>query len=316
MVRVAEEWFAVCGGCEVSILDIGEPLLDLLPQLQFVHMPVLMDHKLYGQTGEKTSMEIPEADVGIITGGIRNAENRELAQEMRKKCKTIIALGSCACFGGIPAMGNMYTNDEIFDTVYRNTKSTEKGATPNPNPTQDIPALTDRVYSVGEVIKVDVSIPGCPPVPGWIVEALTALLSGKPFTLAERSVCDVCPTVREKKSAGGTIRRPLQSAEFTPGRYDNMRCLNEQGILCLGPATRAGCNYIMGAEPSEQIPRCVKAYMPCRGCFGPIRAGANPMVDMMGAISSIGLDPKLIEDRMATFNRFIGAGRLRPLPKK
>ncbi len=53
MVRVAEEWLNICGGCEVTILDIGEPLLDLLPQLQFVHMPVLMDHKYFGQTRRK-----------------------------------------------------------------------------------------------------------------------------------------------------------------------------------------------------------------------------------------------------------------------
>ena len=57
MVKVAEEWFAVCGGCEVSILDIGEPLLDLLPSLDFVHIPVLMDHKLYGQMGEKSARD-------------------------------------------------------------------------------------------------------------------------------------------------------------------------------------------------------------------------------------------------------------------
>ena len=303
MVRVAEEWFAVCGGCEVSILDIGEPLLDLLPSLEFVHMPVLMDHKLYGQTGEKSRMEIPDADVGIITGGIRNQENKELAEEMRRKCKIIISLGSCANFGGIPALGNMYTNAEIYDTSYRKTPSTEPGA----NPSEGLPALTDRVYSVNEVIKVDVSIPGCPPTPEWIASALVSLLEGKTFSLPERSVCDDCPTVREKK-AQVNIRRPLQPAEFTPGRYDNMRCMNEQGILCLGPATRTGCGG------SEKTPRCIKAYMPCRGCYGPIRAGANPMVDMMGALSSVGLDPKQIEDRMATFNRFIGAGRLRPMP--
>jgi F420-non-reducing hydrogenase small subunit len=303
MVRVAEEWFAVCGGCEVSILDIGEPLLDLLPSLEFVHMPVLMDHKLYGQTGEKSHMEIPEADVGIVTGGIRNQENKELAEEMRRKCKIIISLGSCANFGGIPALGNMYNNSDIFDMSYRKTSSTEAGD----NPTQGLPAFTDRVYSVNEVIKVDISIPGCPPTPEWIAGALTALLQGKSFALPERSVCDDCPTVREKK-AKVNIRRPLQNAEFTPGRYDNMRCMNEQGILCLGPATRTGCGGF------EKTPRCIKAYMPCRGCYGPIRAGANPMVDMMGALSSVGLDPKQIEDRMATFNRFIGAGRLRPMP--
>jgi F420-non-reducing hydrogenase small subunit len=311
MVRVAEEWFAICGGCEVSILDIGEPLLDLLPQLDFVHMPVLMDHKLFGQTGEKSEMEIPEADVGIITGSIRTDENKELAEEMRKKCKTIIALGSCACFGGIPALANMYSVSEIFDTVYRESKSTEAADAP----TEDLPPLTDRVYAVSEVIKVDLSLPGCPPVPDWIVEALTALLEGKPFSLAERSVCDVCPVVREKK-ADITLKRPLQNAVFTPGEYNKMRCLNEQGILCLGPATRAGCNYSAFVPPDEQVPRCIKAYMPCRGCFGPIRPSANPMVDMMGALSSVGLDPKLIDDRMATFNRFIGAGRLRPLPKR
>jgi F420-non-reducing hydrogenase small subunit len=311
MVRVAEEWFAVCGGCEVSILDIGEPLLDLLPQLDFVHMPVLMDHKLYGQTGEGSKMEIPEADVGIISGGVRNQENKELAEEMRAKCKIIISLGSCACFGGLPALGNMFTADQIYNTVY-STDSTEEGPRPD---TSEVPALLDRVYAVSEVIKVDVSLPGCPPVPDWIAEAITSLLEGKEFVLPERSVCDVCPVVREKK-AEITLMRPLQNAKFTPGKYDTMRCLNEQGILCLGPATRAGCHYSVSATHEEQIPRCVKAYMPCRGCFGPIREGANPMVDMMGAISSIGLNPREIEDRMATFNRFIGSGRLRPMPQR
>ena len=104
MVRVAEEWLSTCAGCEVAILDLGEALLDLLPKLEFVHMPVLMDHKYYGQTGEKAALEIPEADVGIISGCIRNEENKQIAEEMRKKCKTIIAIGSCANFGGLPAL--------------------------------------------------------------------------------------------------------------------------------------------------------------------------------------------------------------------
>ena len=63
-IKVAQEWFAICGGCEVTVLDVGEPLLDLLPELEFVHMPVIMDHKVYGQTGEETQANIPEADVG------------------------------------------------------------------------------------------------------------------------------------------------------------------------------------------------------------------------------------------------------------
>ena len=307
MVRVAEEWLATCGGCEVTILDIGEPLLDLLPKLEFVHMPVIMDHKYYGQVGEKTTLEIPEADVGIISGSIRNEENRRVAQEMRNKCKTLVAIGSCANFGGIPALGNMYTVQEIFDKVYRGTRSTDPGDTP----AVDIPPFTDRVYAVSEVVKVDVQLPGCPTTPELVAEALTCLLEGKPFTLAERSVCDDCPTKREKKAVT-KLKRPLEQVEFAPGQpMSEVRCFMEQGYLCQGPATRSGCG---GAD---KIPRCVRAYMTCRGCFGPIRAGANPMVDMMGALSSVGLNPREIEDRMATFNRFIGVvGRLRPMPTR
>ncbi|MEW5759605.1 MAG: methyl viologen-reducing hydrogenase [Candidatus Thermoplasmatota archaeon] len=304
-VKVAEEWFAICGGCEVSILDIGEPLLDVLPKLEFVHMPVIMDHKYYGQTGTNTVLEIPEADVGIISGGIRNEENKHIANEMRKKCKTIIALGSCACYGGVPALANMFTLQELYDKVYRDSKSTESANTPD----KDIPKLTDKVLAVDEVIKVDVYLPGCPTTPELIVEALTSLLEGKAFTLSERSVCDDCPVKREKKAVT-KLKRPLESVDGVGKPLEQVRCFMEQGFLCQGPATKSGCGG------KEKTPRCVKAYMTCRGCFGPIRKGANPMVDMMGALSSIGLDPKEIVDRAPTFNRYIGAhGTLKPLPK-
>src|SRR3989304_7565888 len=118
-VKVAEEWLNICGGCEVTILDIGEPLLDLLLKLDFVHMPVLMDHKYYGQTGEKAELEIPEADVGIISGGVRNEKEKHVTEEMRKKCGTLIALGSCACYGGIPALANMFPLEALYQKVYR-----------------------------------------------------------------------------------------------------------------------------------------------------------------------------------------------------
>lgn len=305
-VKVAEEWLNICGGCEVTILDIGEPLLDLLPKLEFVHMPVLMDHKYFGQTGEKTEMEIPEADVGIISGGIRNEKEKHVAEEMRKKCKTLISLGSCACFGGIPALANQYPLEEIYDKVFRQSKTTNSADTP----AEDIPPLTDRVYAIDEVVKVDVYIPGCPTSPELIAQALTSLLEGKTFEIPERSVCDDCPAKREKKAITA-IKRPLESIVPLGQKLEDSRCFMELGYLCLGPVTKSGCGG------SEKVPRCIKAFMPCRGCFGPIRAGANPMVEMMGALSSIGLDPRLILDRRSTFQRYIGAqGRLRPLPKR
>jgi F420-non-reducing hydrogenase small subunit len=304
--RLAEEWFAICGGCEVTILDIGEPLLDVLKNVSIVHMPVLMDHKLYGQTGEGKAMEIPEAEIGLISGGIRTEEHREIAREMRRRCKTLVALGSCACFGGVPALANQYTTEDLLDKVYRGSVTTD----PDGIPREELPPITDRVYAVSEEVKVDVFLPGCPTTPEMVTDALTALLEGKPFSLPAKSVCDECPTRREKKAVS-TLKRRLEAPDFTPGRpLSEMRCLMEQGFMCLGPATRAGCGGRDG------VPRCIRAYMPCEGCFGPLSEKANVMVDMMGALASIGLDPKAIPDRAATFNRFSGAGRLRPLPKR
>lgn len=312
-VKVAEEWLNICGGCEVSILDIGEPLLDILPELEFVHMPVLMDHKYFGQKGEGTELTIPEADIGIVSGGVRNEKEKHVLEEMRKKTKILISLGSCASFGGIPAMANMYTLDALYDKVYRDSVTTDLADTPAEN----LPPLLDRVYALDEIITVDVHIPGCPPNPDMIVDALTALLEGKPFELPERSVCDDCPVKREKKAAGGQIKRPLEEMQFDQGGpWENTRCFMEQGYLCLGPVTRSGCSRVY-EEGGPKVPRCVAGYMPCRGCFGPIRKGASPLVDMMGALSSIGLDAKQVVDRRALLNRYIGGQkRLRPLPQR
>lgn len=309
-VRVVEDWLNACSGCEISILNIGEPLLGLLPQLEFVHITALVDHKLYGQLGEKTAMDVPEADVAIVTGAVRNAEHKHQLEEMRKKSKVLIALGSCASYGGIPAHANMWKNEEIFEKIYRGCVTTE----PSPDPQHpNVPQWTPTCLAIDEVVKVDVTIPGCPPHPDWIVEALTALLEGKTsWKLPERSVCDTCPVIREQKSGSGPVKRCFENLEFDPEQgLEKMRCINEQGFLCMGPVTLAGCAGTSG------VPRCVQARTPCRGCFGPIRKGARPMVDMMGSLTSAGLDPKTVVDRRAIMNRYIGAHNyLTPLPAR
>ena len=308
-VNVASEWLNACSGCEISILNTGEALLDLLAQLNFVHIPALVDHKYYGQLGDGTTLEIPEATVGIVSGGIRNTEHKHVLEEMRKKVKLLIAMGSCACYGGIPAQANMFNQAEVFDKVFRGCASTD----PAPNPEHpNLPKWTAACQALDEVTQVDLAIPGCPPHPDWIVDALLAVLAGKTWSLPERSVCDTCPVIREKKSGGGSIKRVLANAEFNPEEgLDKMRCLNEQGVFCMGPVTLAGCCGKVG------VPRCVHARTPCRGCFGPVRKGAKPMVDMMGALTSVGLDPKTLVDRRAIMNRYIGAhGYLTVVPAR
>jgi F420-non-reducing hydrogenase small subunit len=231
-------------------------------------------------------------------------------QEIRKKTKFLIALGTCACHGGVPAQANMFKSEDVFEKVFRQSPSTD----PSPDPEDpSVPKWTPTCAAVDEVVKVDISIPGCPPHPDWIVEAITALLEGKTaWSLPERSVCDTCPVIREKKSGGGPVKRWLQNMQFNPEEgLDKMRCFNEVGFLCNGPVTLAGCAGKAG------VPRCVQARTPCRGCFGPIRKGAQPMVDMMGALSSVGLDAKSMLDRRAMLNRYIGGhGVLKVLPAR
>jgi len=309
-VKVAEEWLNACAGCEISILNTGDALLGLLPELDFVHIPVLIDQKFYGQLGDRQNLEIPEAVVGIVTGGVRNEEHKHVLEEMRKKTQILIALGSCAAYGGIPSHANMFQNEEIFTKIFRESPSTD--AAPDPKHA-NVPLWTDSCKALDEVVKVDITIPGCPPHPELIAEAITALLEGKTsWSLPERSVCDTCPVIREEKSVDGSVKRLFGNLDFDPAQgLDKMRCINEQGFLCLGPVTLAGCAGKSGA------PRCVQARTPCRGCFGPIRKGARPMVDMMGAMTSVGLDPKTVVDRRAIMNRYIGGhGNLRPLPAR
>ncbi len=309
-VRVSEDWLNACSGCEISILNIGDALLDLLPKLNFVHMTALVDNKFFGQLGDQKEMQVPEAVVAIVTGGVRNEEQKHLLKAFRDKSKILIALGSCAAYGGVPAQANMWKNEEVFEKIYRHCASTEPSADPKD---ANVPPWTAACVAVDEVVKVDVTIPGCPPHPDWIVEALTALLEGKTaWSLPERSVCDTCPTIREKKSSGGAIKRGFENLDFNPEEgLDKMRCINEQGFFCMGPVTLAGCAGKAG------VPRCIQARTPCRGCFGPIRKGARPMVDMMGALTSVGLDPKTVVDRRAIMNRYIGGhGFLTPLPAR
>jgi F420-non-reducing hydrogenase small subunit len=256
----------------------------------------LMDRKWFGQRGDLKDLDVATADIGIISGGVRTEEDRHVAKDLRRKCKILITLGACAVHGGIPALANLSSKDEIFQGVYT-THTTEKAA----NPSIDIPHLEERVFAVDEVVPVDVQIPGCPPAPHVIASAVVSLLQGKPWFLPERSVCDDCPTIREKKGAV-VVRRPLQAPERAPGApVSEMRCLNEQGIICNGPVTKAGCG---GEDPT---PKCIKANMPCRGCFGPIGRNSKPYVDMIGALASNGIDLNTIDDRLGLFNRYIGA---------
>lgn len=304
-IRIAEEWLHSCSGCEIALLNIGESLIGLLSDKKIVHMPILMDHKYYGQLGENTQLNIPEADIGLISGGCASEEHKEVLEEMRNKCHTLVALGTCATHGGIPALINSWGMKAAFEETF-STLTTDEAQIPDEN----LPEPLDRVYALDEIVSIDILLPGCPPNPEHIALLLEKIPEDKDNILPGKSVCDTCPTIRTGKGSTKTIHRCIENAEYNPDQnIDAMRCLLEQGFMCMGPVTAAGCKRDDG-------PSCIRARVPCRGCFGPVRKKGNQMLDFMNALAGNNIDFKSIVDRKSLL-RFAGAhNRLRKLKKK
>ncbi len=307
-VKIAAEWLSGCSGCEMSLLDMGAGLLELLGRVEIVHMPVLMDHKYFGRDGDGDGIDIPDSDIGLISGGIRNREQLRIAELMRERCRIVVALGTCAGHGGIPAMINLFENRDLFGRYYRTAEGTDAASYPD----LVVPPLLDRTYALDEKIAVDAWIPGCPPHPDNIGAALDLLIEGKIPVLPVQSVCDSCPARREGKGSVQRIRRFLRNARYNADQpLGDMQCLLEQGFLCLGPVTLAGCSGTAGGAP-----RCIEARVPCRGCYGPVRRGGNQLLDMLNALASNGIEIRNLPDRLSVL-RFSGAhSRLRPLARK
>lgn len=296
------EWLHACSGCEMSLLNLGEQLLVVLDQVTIVHFPLLMDHKYGGHLGGETLFGLPEADIGLISGGVGHQEHLQVLQEMRRQCRTLIAVGTCATHGGIPAMRNQWTTVDTLHTVF------PAGSIDNEPPPS--PAVLDRVYSIDEKVRVDVSLPGCPPQPQLIGAVIEALVKKESLHLPQKSVCETCPTIREGQQNVAPVQRFLQNAVYDRDQpVSGMRCLLEQGLVCMGPVTAGGCG-------GKDTPLCLRARVPCRGCYGPVQPGGNQLLDMMNALASNGIDHRAIVDRKSLL-RFSGAhGLLKPARNK
>jgi NAD-reducing hydrogenase small subunit len=168
-LRVATTSLAGCFGCHMSLLDIDERLLDLIQLVEFDRSP-LTDIKVIG-----------ECDLGIVEGGVCNAENVQVLREFRKHCKTLVAIGACAINGGLPAQRNHLDLRDILEEVYRTEAGIHHGGIPND---PELPLPLDKVHPIHEVVKVDYFLPGCPPSGDAIWKFLTDLIAGRTPTLA------------------------------------------------------------------------------------------------------------------------------------
>jgi len=278
--KIAFYWCAACGGCEEAVLDLEEKLLDLVSAADIVFWPVALDFK-------RADVEAM-ADVSILatflSGAIRTTEQEDMVRLLRSKSQFLFAFGSCSHLGGIPGLANLWTRDSVFRTVYAESPSTENpdGTLPQTRFADNgreltLPRFFDTVRTLDQVVPVDYYLPGCPPTPKVLLAALDQLFGGrlpeKGAVLApDRALCEECPRrdTRPEHLALDEFKRPPYAL------IDEGTCLLGQGILCLGPATRAGCEA-----------QCVKGNMPCTGCFGPTSRVRDFGGKALSAISSV-----------------------------
>ena len=299
---------STCSGCDIAILDLGGKLLELIDLADIVYWPTAFDFK----HSDLKELEDKEIDITLYHGTIRTTEHEEIARILRKKSKVLIAFGSCSCFGGVPGLCNLTDKKQIFDAVYGENLSVankenifpEEKLLINKNKSITLPHLFDTGKTLKQLVEVDYFIPGCPP-PMQLIEGLIPLMKdvledaqlpekGTVFG-SKKTLCDECPLKKENKMISKIVN-PVTAI------VDPERCLLEQGILCMGPVTRGGCEA-----------RCLNVLMPCRGCMGPGPETEDQGVKMISAIASIlgvkdeeNLTDRQIEDLLSGIKDIVG----------
>ena len=278
--KVAFYWCASCGGCEEAVIDLAEKILDVVAAVDIVFWPVALDFK----RSDVEAMDDGAILACFINGAVRTTEQEEMVRLLRRKSQVLIAFGSCSHLGGIPGLANLWDRESIFRNSYLETPSTvnPEGVLPQTTHRENghevhLPGFYDTVRALDQVTDVDYYLPGCAPTPKLIGEAVGVLLSGelppKGTVLSpNKALCDECPRKDSKPET-------LSITEFKRPHeviLNEEECILAQGVLCMGPATRAGCEAL-----------CIEGNMPCTGCFGPTGRVRDQGAKALSAFASI-----------------------------
>ena len=305
--KLSVYWAASCGGCEISVVNLHGKLLEVDKAFDFVFCPCLLDTKV------KDVEAMPDDSIAatLFNGAIRTEENDEMARLLRRKSRVLVAFGSCSFAGGIPALSNFHTREDHMKSIYLENASLDnpQGLLPQcrtevPEGTLHLPAFFEKVKALAQVVEVDYFMPGCPPESTQIWNVIELIISGRPLPpkgsvigAGTSSVCDECSRTKDEKR----IKQLHRTFEFEP---DLDKCLLEQGIVCLGVATRSGCSAL-----------CPKVNMPCTGCYGPPEGVNDQGAKMVAALGSIldvgdykGLSPEQLAEKVDGFLSHIPDG--------
>jgi F420-non-reducing hydrogenase small subunit len=207
-------------------------------------------------------------------------------------------------------LANLSSRQGVMESSYRESPSTVNPEKTFPQTlfkqngfSVSLPELFETVRTLDQVVDVDYYLPGCPPTAKILWDAVHVLLSGnlppKGTVLApDRALCDECPRkdTRPEKLTLKEFKRPQNVM------IDEQMCLLAQGVVCMGPATRSGCEAL-----------CPQGNMPCTGCFGPTSRVRDYGAKALSSIASI-IDSndeaeieqivKTVPDPVGTFYRY------------
>lgn len=277
--KIGIYWCASCGGCEEAVVDLAEDILGLLEKVEILFWPVALDFK----KADVAAMPDGHLAVTLLNGAIRTSEQEEMARLLRRKSQLLIAYGACAQMGGIPALANQFSREQILRWVYEEAPTVQREGARRPmlefkeqGRTVHLPELRNQVRALDQVVEVDYYIPGCPPTPSMTQSAIGAILEGKlppkgSVLAPDMALCGECPRKASKPTDVGfaEFKRPHQVL------LDPAVCFLAQGVVCMGPATRGGC-----------AAQCTLGNMPCTGCFGPTSRVRDQGAKMLSSLCS------------------------------
>lgn len=163
--KIAILSLTACEGCQIAILDLGPKFLDLLNRVEIVDFPLIEERP-----------EPKKIDIIFIEGTPITKQDFNRLYRARKKAKILVALGACACLGGIAEIKNYRDKEEKLRYVYKNIEGIQ-----NPD-----------IQPLKELIKVDFEIPGCPINGEEFLKCIHQLRLGRIPSIPKRPVCFQC----------------------------------------------------------------------------------------------------------------------------
>jgi sulfhydrogenase subunit delta len=181
-----------CAGDQLLILNCEDQLLALANAVD------IRDWEMAKSRNDESC----DLDIALVEGSVAQVRDIETLKKIRKRSKILVALGTCAVWGGIPAMKNDVPRDVMLQEVYGD----------------DVNFIDSKAAQpLSSFIKVDYNLPGCPIEKSEFLQMMASFLHGDVPEILNFSVCSECKI------------------------KENVCQIVYKQEVCCGPLTRAGC---------------------------------------------------------------------------